>query len=130
MTRNRTAGKTATKKYTGMGGIAYAETTDTITINIRGRQLANLRRIAAAMNSVGWCDDDNGALTVLDGFVVGDILHNLGQPTGRYCGMCVGGVGEIAELIVSAIDTGFKDGTPEDKERKAALSAAFAKAGL
>ena len=121
----RTAGKTAKKESVG-----YSETDDAITITIKGQALANLRKIAAAINSVSWCDYDNTALTVLRGFVVGDILHDLGHRTRRCLGICMGGVGEIADLIVSGIDTGFKDGTPEDRERKAALEQAFAKAGL
>lgn len=119
-----------TKKNTGKGGIAYTETADAITITIKGQALANLRTIAATMNSVEWCDNDNAALTVLDGFAVGDILHDLGQPTSKCRGICVGGVGELCDLILSGIDTGFDDGTPEDRERKAALEQAFAKAGL
>ncbi len=126
--KSTTTGKTAKKITTG--GVAYAETADAITITIGGRQLANLRRIAAAMNSVGWCDSDNTALTVLAGFVVGGDLYFLGQPTKKYHSIVLDGVGTIADNIISAIDTGYDDGTPEDRERKAALSAAFAKAGL
>ena len=110
--------------------IAYAETENALTITISGKPLANLRTIASAMNSIEWCDNDNTASTVLDGFIVGDWLHELGRPTEKWHGITADGVGEITDMIVSGIETDFESDSPKDKERRAALRATFDKFGV
>ena len=110
-------------------GINYAESENTITITICGRPLDNLRKIAPAMNSMDWWDGDTTPLSVLD-FIVGDSLHNLGQPKDKTCKIHFGCVGEITDLIVDGIDTGYDWNTPEDDKRKATLRAAFDRLGV
>ena len=110
--------------------IAYSETGNALTITIIGKPLTNLRAIADAMNSIEWCDNDNTASTVLDGFIVGDLLHRLGQPTAKWNGITHDGVGEITDLIVDGIETDCEPDSPKDKERRAALRATFDKFGV
>lgn len=119
-----------TKTYDGADGTTYTETETAVTITVTGKPLENLRAIAAAMNETDWCDNDNTAATVLDGFVVGSSLSDLGTPVKMYRDICVGGVGEITTLILDAIDTGHPDESPESKARLAALRAAFVRHGV
>ena len=119
-----------TEHYAGADGIDYAENENTITITICGRPLDNLRKITTAMNSTDWCGGDNTPLSVLDAFIVGDWLRELGRPTKKWHGITVDGVGEITDMIVSGIETDFESDSPKDEERRAALRATFDKFGV
>ena len=83
--------------------------TRSISIKIDGEDYANLQRLADAMNSVGWCDNDNTPETIVKAF----FWH-----IEDYRTMC--------DDVADGIDTGFADGTPQDHERKKALRVAFA----
>ena len=112
--------------------ITYTETADAVTVTITGAALGNLRKMATALNSLEWCDNDNTPASVLDNFIIGyGLLNKLCEDTRWYGNSRAGGAGDIAvDLIVSLIDTGYDDNTPEDKARKRELLEALEAAGI
>lgn len=97
--------------------ISYTNDTTSATITISGEAFENLARLVRAVNETEWCDCDNSAADLLENFIVGPLVERLEMGADR--------VKEIGDEIISAIDTGFQDGTPEDTRRKRELSAAF-----
>ena len=101
--------------------VEFTDDGQAVTIRVTGKAYVNLAKVAAAMNTVDWCDDDNTPATVCD-FWIGSFLWRTQYAPGE-------GVGEdIADLmndIQDGIDTDYPDGTPEDAARKRELSAAF-----
>lgn len=83
--------------------------TRTISIEINGEAYADLQRMADAMNSVEWCDNDNTPESIVKEFLL--VISN-------YYEMC--------ETVAGDIYTGFDDGTPQERERIKALHVAFA----
>ena len=83
--------------------------TRTISIEINGEAYADLQRMADAMNTVEWCDNDNTPESIVKEFLL--VISN-------YYEMC--------EMVTEGIYTGFEDGTPQERERIKALNAAFA----
>lgn len=101
--------------------VEFSDDGNAVTIRVTGKAYANLAKVAAAMNAVDWCDDDNTPATVCD-FWIGSFLWRTQYTPGE------GGVENIADLmndITDNIYTGHPDGTPEDAARKRELSAAF-----
>lgn len=101
--------------------VEFADDGNAVTIRVTGKAYENLAKVAAAMNTVDWCDDDNTPATVCD-FWIGSFLWRTQYAPGE------GGAENIADLmndIQYSIDTGHPDGTPEDAARKRELSAAF-----
>lgn len=121
---------TETSNTTSNDAIAFADNGTNATIVIQGAAYENLRKIAAAMNGVGWLDNDNTPVSVLDFFIAGDWLRRLETPTLKIEGITCGGVGEVCCDIAQCIDTGHPDGSPEDEARKSERLAAFKRAGL
>lgn len=113
--------------------ITYADNGKAVTITVQSAAYANLQKLASAMNAVAWCDSDNTPTSILENFIVGyGLLDKLSRKTEKYGDhTIVGGVGEIAEDICEAIDTGFDDeGSPEANKRIEELRLAFEAAGL
>ena len=101
--------------------VEFADDGNAVTIRVTGKAYRNLAKVAAAMNTVDWCDDDNTPATVCD-FWIGSFLWRTQYAPGE------GGAENIDDLmndIQDSIDTGHPDGTPEDAARKRELSAAF-----
>ena len=82
--------------------------TRAISVEISGEEYADLQRMADAMNSVGWCDNDNTPESIVKYFLL---------VTGSYRDMCDG--------VLSGIDTGVEADTPQERERINELAAAF-----
>lgn len=101
--------------------VTFADDGHAVTIRVTGKAYANLAKVAAAMNTVDWCDDDNTPATVCD-FWIGSFLWRTQYAPGE--GAC-GGINDLTNDITEGIDTGHPDGTPEDAARKRELSAAF-----
>lgn len=85
----------------------------TAIITVQGKPYENAQKIAHAMNAATWTDSD----------------HDL---TWVFRWWCLQGVTELGEApaetvaqITSGIDTGFKEGTPEDTARREELGKAF-----
>ena len=108
----------------------YEERNNEIVVHISGTIRENLKKVADTLNGVGWCDTDNTAISVLDGFIIGHWLRQLETPTAKFGNIKCGGIGEAVALIVEAVDTGFADGTDESKNRKDELLKAFDAAGF
>lgn len=101
--------------------VEFADDGNAVTIRVTGKAYENLAKVAAAMNSVGWCDDDNTPATICD-FWVGSFLWRT-----QYAPDSVDGcdITDVMNDIQNGIDTGHPDGTPEDAARKRELAAAF-----
>ena len=84
-----------------------------ITLVIDGEWYQNLKRVADAMNTVSWCENDNTPESVFCEFVKWDF------------GELLGSLRNIGECVAANIDTGFEDGTAEHGARIAELRAAF-----
>ena len=101
--------------------VTFADEGNAVTIRVTGKAYANLAKVAAAMNSVAWCDDDNTPATVCD-FWIGSLLRRTQYAPGE------GGAEDITDLtndIKDGIDTGHPYESPEDMARKRELSAAI-----
>ena len=101
--------------------VEFADDGNAVTIRVTGKAYANLAKIAAAMNGVGWCDNDNTPATVCE-LWIGSFLWRT-QYAPEEGGGC--NVRDVLDDIICGIDTGFDDGTEEDAARKRELSAAF-----
>lgn len=101
--------------------VSFTDDGSAVTIRVTGKAYANLAKIAAAMNGVGWCDNDNTPATVCD-FWIGSFLWRTQYAPEEGCGC---NVRDVLDDIIGGIDTGFDDGTEEDAARKRELSAAF-----
>lgn len=101
--------------------VEFADEGNAVTIRVTGKAYANLAKVAAAQNSVGWCGNDNTAATTLD-FWVGSFLWRTQYAPGSVDGC---DITDVMNDIQDGIDTGHPDGTPEDAARKRELSAAF-----
>lgn len=97
---------------------------ESITVTIRGTAVDNLRKAAETMNALAWCGQDNTAESVLRGFAVFQFEY-WGAEWPHFKGfyLC-----DQLDNIADGIDTGFKEGTPEDTERREELRAALYKA--
>ena len=100
------------KPYTVTAGNGFLD------IRISGDAYKNLVKIAEALNSVEHFDSDNTAETVADAFIFGDMAWKLSDSEDAL---------EEALSIAYGIDSGFKDGTEQDKKVKALLHSAFKK---
>lgn len=101
--------------------VEFDDDGNAVTIRVTGKAYANLAKVAAAMNAVGWCDDDNTPATICD-LWIGSFLWRTQYTPGRNPGC---DITDVMNDIQDCIDTGHPDGTPEDAARKRELSAAF-----
>ena len=114
--KNETAGKTARH---GARCAAHRKTTPKrITLTIDGERYAALERVAEALNGIPWCCSDNTAESVFREWVWPFADDPTRNPR-EWCG-----------LVEGSFDTGYADGTPEDRARIAEVRAAFEAAGL
>ena len=101
--------------------VEFADDGNAVTIRVTGKAYANLAKVAAAMNTVDWCDDDNTPATICD-LWIGSFLWRTQYAPGKNAGC---DITDVMIDIQDCIDTGHPDGTPEDAARKRELSAAF-----
>lgn len=101
--------------------VEFADDGNTVTIRVTGKAYANLAKVAAAMNTVDWCDNDNTPATICD-LWIGRFLWWTQYAPGKNAGC---DITDVMIDIQDCIDTGHPDGTPEDAARKRELSAAF-----
>lgn len=108
------------KKAAAAQPVTYRQTSDALTITLRGSAFAYLKAVADAMNATSWCDKDN---TPKDVFRIwcGQFIGQIGKPGLWYHNIAVGGVAEVAEDLVTAIDTDEPDGSDADKHKRAEL---------
>lgn len=101
--------------------VEFADDGNAVTIRVTGKAYANLAKVAAAMNTVDWCGDDNTPATICD-LWIGSFLWRTQYAPGKNAGC---DITDVMIDIQDCIDTGHPDGTPEDAARKRELSAAF-----
>lgn len=106
--------------------VTYADNGNAVTVTISGAAYANLRRVADAMNGVSWTENDHDPAWAVS-YYVGPFLDRLAD-TPETCAS--ENVTDLTSDIMLNLDTGHREGTPEDKARRDELRTAFEAAGL
>lgn len=98
--------------------ISITDTNGALHVTVDGEQYANLAKVAASMNRAPWTDGDNTPQSVFENFTFSLTEQFLNTPA------------EMAEDILSCVDTGAKEPSPLYKQRIAELKAAFVADGI
>ena len=126
--KKTTAGKTA-KKAAAVQPVTYRQTSNALTITLRGSAFANLKAIADAMNATSWCGTDSTPMDVVD-IWCGQFLDQLAEPGRYYKNIIIGGIDEVAADFVTNLETEEPEGSPADKRKRDELRKQLQSHGL